>query len=367
MVLTSGQILFFLSGGAANSNPLESKGGQISNSVILPDDFNTVFDDITAVENSEGTLEHRALYVKNGGSDMLRAARIYFGFSDNFVSMGLTSRSAGETEDSIPSEDALPGAGSDGSGGTPVVDPSEWNIMYQHPETMPSVFSLNDINKRVGMYNFGVRSAAYNRRQDRLDVWLHKSGSPTGPITATIRNIKKGADTVVATYNTTYEASTLTTAPTRKSFVMSPDRKYTPDVSDITSIEYANGSSSNNVRISMTNHPNTPALFEWQVASFTSGKWQVVSPSSIQQAEIFTSTCGMASPGGGGVSDPVTPVEPPISFTGFTRPTNYENGLLLGDIPAGSYRGFWLQRSMKPNQRPSQNMVFQILVKGGNS
>jgi hypothetical protein len=40
---------------------------------------------------------------------------------------------------------------------------------------------------------------------------------------------------------------------------------------------------------------------------------------------------------------------------------------LLGDIPPGSYRGFWLQRLMKPNQRPSDNVVFQLLVKGGNA
>ena len=225
MVVTSGQILFFLSGGAANTNPLESKGGQISNTVILPDDFNTVFDDITAVENSEGTLEHRALYVKNAGTDMLRAPRIYFGFSDGFVSMGLTSRTAGSTEDNIPTEDAVPGAGSDGSGGTPVVDPTEWAAMYAHPEAMPNVFALDAFNKRVGMHNAGVRSAAYNRRQDRFDVWLHKSGSPTGPITATIRNMRGGGEALRATYNTTYDASTLTTTPTKKSFILSPDRK----------------------------------------------------------------------------------------------------------------------------------------------
>jgi hypothetical protein len=366
LVVTSDQILFFLSGGVANSNPLESKGGAISNTVILPDAFNTVFDDITAVENSEGTLENRALYVKNVGADMLRAPRIYFGFADNFVTVGLTSRTAGMTEDSIPTEDSTPGAGSDGTGGTPVVDPTEWSIMYQHPETMPNVFSLNDVAKRVGMHNFGVRSAAYNRRQDRFDVWLHKAGSPSGPITATVRNIKKGVDNIVASYNTTYEASTLSTTPTRKSFIMSPDRKYTPDVDDVTSIEYANGTSANNVRLSVVNHPNTPALQEWSVAWY-SNKWQALVTPSIMQAEIFTSTCGMASPGGGGSEQPEVPEAPPITFTGFTRPTRYEDGLLLGDIPPGSYRGFWLQRLMKPNQRPSDNVVFQLLVKGGNA
>ena len=368
MVVTSGQILFFLSGGAANENPLESKGGQISNTKILPDAFNTIFDDITANENSEGTLENRALYVRNTGTETLRAPRIYFGYTDGFVSVGLTSRQPGQTEDSIPSEDATPGAGSDGTGGTPVVDPSEWKIMYQHPETMPSTFALNDVNKRVGMHNYGVRSAAYNRRQDRLDVWLHKAGTPTGPITATVRNLKKGADNIVATYNTTFDAGTLTTTPTKKSFVMSPDRKYNPDVDDITSVEYANGTAANTVRISMIGHPQTPALYEWRVASYSaSAKWQPVTPTSIMQAEIYTSNCGLASPGGGGSEIPAVPAEPPISFTGFTRPTKYEDGLLLGDIPAGSFRGFWLQRLMKPNQRPSQDIVFQIWVKGGNA
>ncbi len=369
MVVTSDQILFFLSGGAANTNPLESKGGQISNTMILPDAFNTVFDDITANENSEGTLENRALYVRNTGTETLRAPRIYFGYADAFTSVGLTSRQPGQTEDSIPSEDSTPGGGSDGSGGTPVVDPTEWQLTYQHPEAMPTPYALDAARKRVGMTISNVRPAGYNRRLDRFDPWLHKSGSPTGPVTATIRNTARGVDVLKATYNTSFDASTLTTTPTRKSFVMSPDRKYTPDVGDIVMVEYANGTAANTVRVSTGTTKFIYGLYTVGYQPGLSTKWEQVSPAgeAIMQAEIMTSECGLASPGGGGSDAPAVPAEPPITFTGFTRPTRYEDGLLLGDIPAGSFRGFWLQRLMKPNQRPSQDIVFQIWVKGGNA
>ena len=65
MAITATDIKFYLSGGAANSNPNNSLGGIISSTAIATGSPNTLWDDTTAAESSAGDIEYRCIYVKN--------------------------------------------------------------------------------------------------------------------------------------------------------------------------------------------------------------------------------------------------------------------------------------------------------------
>lgn len=61
MPITSGQIEYRLSGGAANSNPLTSLGGAKSSVAASTN----LFDDVTSAESASGDIEYRCIYVHN--------------------------------------------------------------------------------------------------------------------------------------------------------------------------------------------------------------------------------------------------------------------------------------------------------------
>lgn len=389
MVVLTDDIKFFLSGGAANTNPLNSKGGAISSSQILQDAFNTIFDDITSSQNAAGSLEHRCIYVKNGSASTLRAARVYFGVVDNHTGVGLTSRDPGVTEDSIPKDEAIPGAGNDDITVGPIAAPTEWRRIFGW-QTNTNLYRLDENNARAGVYIHTVSSALYLQRIDRAEVWLSKTGTPTGTLTVKIRNLQTGGDKPTLG---TLDVSTLTGTMTKKPFIMDNSVKYTPEVGDVVSVEY-NGSGGNYVNVGLELAPVTGVRTGRYVVAYPgfSGFW--TRPNSNNngwaginvsgqpadatnatelQCELYTSVCGLQSSGGGGSNQPEQPGAPedpgppPITFTGFKKPTKFNDGLLLGDIPASSWKGIWLERNCEQNRNPDSDIPFQIIVKGGNA
>lgn len=62
MPIVATDIKYYLSGGAANADPMLSLGGAISTTEIAA---NTLFDDVPSAEASAGDTEYRCIYVKN--------------------------------------------------------------------------------------------------------------------------------------------------------------------------------------------------------------------------------------------------------------------------------------------------------------
>jgi hypothetical protein len=61
MPIVAADIKFYLSGGAANSDPLLSLGGAISSTVASTD----IFDNVSSTEAATGESEYRCIYAKN--------------------------------------------------------------------------------------------------------------------------------------------------------------------------------------------------------------------------------------------------------------------------------------------------------------
>jgi hypothetical protein len=65
MPISSSDIQKFLSGGSANTNPNASLGGIISNTQIVDNTLNNLFDVVVGSESKAGDVEYRCYYVKN--------------------------------------------------------------------------------------------------------------------------------------------------------------------------------------------------------------------------------------------------------------------------------------------------------------
>jgi hypothetical protein len=364
LVVTFDQIKFYLSGGVSNTNPLNSKGGAISNTIVERDAFNSIFDDITATENNAGSTEHRCIYAKNtNGTDQLRDPRIYFDFVDPFVGVGITTHLAGETESDLPDETTPIGQGSPNiAAGVTGSEPTEWRPLAANTVS-GGVKSLDNLLERVGVAITSAKPETYNHRLDVFECYLSKTGTPTGTITFSIRNQSDNYALKRASFYTTVDAATLTGSLVKKTIKMPAVENYTPELGDIVCIEYAGGTASNKVNVG---YNSTPVEGQSLVTlSKGTEDWTFDSTKTIQGV-MATDECGPGGGGGGGdPNPPPDPIDPPVSFSGFTQPTKYENGLLLNTIPPGSYRAFWLQRKLKPNQKKSQDMVFSIRIKGG--
>lgn len=79
MPIASGDIDYFLSGGAANSDPNASLGGARSTATEVTDNVdNNLFDDVSGAEHTAGRVEYRCVYVKNShGSLTLTGAVVW--------------------------------------------------------------------------------------------------------------------------------------------------------------------------------------------------------------------------------------------------------------------------------------------------
>lgn len=68
MPITTAEIEYRLSGGAANTSPAASLGGAMSTAgggLITSGQANNLFDDVSGAESSAGDIEYRCIYVRN--------------------------------------------------------------------------------------------------------------------------------------------------------------------------------------------------------------------------------------------------------------------------------------------------------------
>lgn len=68
MAVVTTDIVFRLSGGAANTSPVASLGGAMgtaAGAIITPGGVNNIWDDVTGAQSATTFAEHRAIYVTN--------------------------------------------------------------------------------------------------------------------------------------------------------------------------------------------------------------------------------------------------------------------------------------------------------------
>lgn len=112
MAILSTDIDFFLSGGAANSDPDASLGGAIS-STEMTANLHNLFDQVSSAESTAGDTEYRCFYVKNShGSLTLQSSKVWI--QSNTPSAGTAVRIAlgtsavNGTEQTIVDESTAP-------------------------------------------------------------------------------------------------------------------------------------------------------------------------------------------------------------------------------------------------------------------
>jgi hypothetical protein len=112
MPIVSSDIKYYLSGGAANSDPNAALGGAISSTQLSGTPLNNLFDDVAGAESSAGDTEYRGIYVKNThGTLTLQDAKLWIESqvaSGANVEIALADEGLNATMETIANEDTAP-------------------------------------------------------------------------------------------------------------------------------------------------------------------------------------------------------------------------------------------------------------------
>ena len=115
MPIASSDIKFYLSGGAANSDPNAALGGAISTTQIVDATVANLYDNVSSAESSAGDTEYRCFYVKNTHATLtLQSAKVYIQTNtpstDTAAEVGLGSSAVNGTEQTVANETTAPTA-----------------------------------------------------------------------------------------------------------------------------------------------------------------------------------------------------------------------------------------------------------------
>lgn len=113
MVITSAEIVFRLSGGAANSNVNASLGGAKSSTVLVDNTANNLFADSLGPESLAGSIKYRAIYVHNNNASLtMQNSKVYITTNtpstDTVFDIGVGTAAINATEQTIANEDTAP-------------------------------------------------------------------------------------------------------------------------------------------------------------------------------------------------------------------------------------------------------------------
>lgn len=113
MPIVSGDIDFFLSGGAGNTDPNASLGGIISTTQVVDDTLHNVFDKVTGDEALAGDIEYRGIYVKNSHASITLETTIIWinqNTTNSEIAIGLSAQGLNATMTAIANESTAPAA-----------------------------------------------------------------------------------------------------------------------------------------------------------------------------------------------------------------------------------------------------------------
>lgn len=108
MAIASTDIVFRLSGGAANATPLASIGGAKSSVAA-----GAIFDDVSSAESSAGDIEYRCVYVHNAHATLALTAPVAWIAANTpspgtTVDVGVGTSAVNATEQTVANENTAP-------------------------------------------------------------------------------------------------------------------------------------------------------------------------------------------------------------------------------------------------------------------
>jgi len=112
MSVTSSDIKFYLSGGAANSDPNASLGGAKSSVEVVDDTLNNLWDDVTGDEHSAGDTEYRCFFVKNNSAETAYNVKLWIQSNttsaEDTFNIGKDLSGPSDTADTVADESTAP-------------------------------------------------------------------------------------------------------------------------------------------------------------------------------------------------------------------------------------------------------------------
>lgn len=109
MAIASTDIVFRLSGGAANATPLTSIGGEKSSVAAGA----TIFDGVSSAESSAGDIEYRCVYVHNAHATLALTAPVVWIATNTpspgtSIDVGVGTSAVNATEQTVANENTAP-------------------------------------------------------------------------------------------------------------------------------------------------------------------------------------------------------------------------------------------------------------------
>ena len=107
MPIIANEIVYRLSGGAANANANASLGGAKSSTVVPA----ALFDDVTSAESAAGDTEYRCIYVHNANGTLTMQNAVLWitaNTTANRIAVGVGSSAVNGTEQTVADENTAP-------------------------------------------------------------------------------------------------------------------------------------------------------------------------------------------------------------------------------------------------------------------
>jgi hypothetical protein len=113
MPITSGEIEYRLSGGAANSDVNASLGGAKSSVTVVDNVDNNLFDDVSGAEHTAGDVEYRCIYIHNADAALTLTNAVVWiqsdtSGADSDISIAVGTAAINGTEQTVANETTAP-------------------------------------------------------------------------------------------------------------------------------------------------------------------------------------------------------------------------------------------------------------------
>ena len=330
MVITSTDLKWYYSGSASKNGPGGPQGGIISTVQVPAQTIsggvtidNTLFEDITNSEAMNGKNRYVCIYLKNThGSQTASNIRLW----QSSITPGQDSIRVGYSGVAANSHDPL----------LTETNNSVYNVPIGTSES-----KLDNTNRRAGFYVASSNAPVFGKTITLVEVWLRKTGSPTGTIN--VRQRKRTSETIHTDYGS-MNASSVATTPTLYQFA-DPTNTGTVHVEDIFGVEYTSGTATN--YISVMRVAGSPVQ-NMHLTHYNGVQWSSLADFDLS-GRLYTAQQG---------GDQIAP-----TGVSFENPVSFETAITLPNLTAGSFVPIWLHNLVPANTPNKQENTSELRVR----
>lgn len=244
------------------------------------------------------------------------------------------------------------------------------------------VVRMDNNRTKMAEHIWGSRTPIYNQKIAKVDVFLRKTGAPTGNLKCSIINqprplnegtgftglLEEGKYNEVFVFDPLFNVSTLTTSAfTKVTFTKLVTDPYEPSMGDAIMFEYTGGNATNYIEFALAGNAiilaDSNVGMNLEAFSTSASLWDDYKPDGITGCDlsliayINSGYCfGSGNPGTGGNVGVV-----------FKQPTTYETGLLIGQLNPSDYKSIILQRDIPANSPNDEDAAIELVVAAGGS